>query len=336
MPGTFPRRPRFALGGMALTLSFLSSACHHLVDRSPEQRPLAAVQAKRPDAASPYSAQPRSDQQPATTREAPQENRAEGSAHKPAPPASPVTLAQPSQSTEPRPLDVREPVEPATPIGRPTGPPPKPLVQALECFLNDKPEEALKWLGGFDPRDQELLLRLLPIVARVERGSLAAAGLRAEQQTLLEVLQSIVAELRLAAPLAIKELVFCERVYGFGKYEPLGRTQFRPGEIVKVYAEVENLAERRDEELHVTAVGGVMEIRGPDCKVKWTHTFPITLDQSSSPRTDHFLRFSLPIPPTLPAGFYTLRIQVRDQHTQRETERSIGFRVTSLASPQLN
>ncbi len=337
MPGTFPRRLREAFGVLASTVSLLSTACHHTVDRSPEQRSLAG-QANRPDAASRYVAQPKSGQEALPPTETPaQENRSEASGPaRPAPPASPVTLAQPSQATEPRRLDVPEPAEPPAPIGKHATLPPRPLVQALECFLNDKPDEALQWLGGYDPRDQELLLRLLPIVARVERASLAAAGLRGEQQTLLDVLQMIVAELRLEAPLAMRELVFCKYVYGFGKYEPLGGTQFRPGEVVKVYAEVENLAERRDEDLFVTAVGGVMEIRGPDCKVKWTHTFPITLDQSSSLRTDHFLRFTLPIPPTLPAGFYTLRIQVRDQHTQRETERSIGFRVTSLASPQLN
>ncbi len=332
-------------GGLSLAALLVPACSHRVLDRTPDARVPSTAQAGRPVTASPYGVVSEH------ARDRPNEDRSRLEAKGTGPTAvaaarpvdKPVLPIAPADAitgpAEPRALVVHEPV--AQRVAQPVAieskpePPPKPLVRALECFLGDKPEEALKCLSGYDPRDQELLLRLLPIVARVERSTPAAAAVRIEQQTLLEILQAIVADLRLSAPLVMNELVFCKQVYGFGKYEPLGRSQFRPGEVVKVYTELLNLAERRDEELYVTAVGGGLEIRGPDCKVKWTHTFPITLDQSAAPRTDHFLRFTLTVPPTLPPGFYTLRVLVLDQHTQRQAERSIGFRVTSLASPQL-
>jgi hypothetical protein len=354
-PMTVSKRWSPDVFGVGLAMLLASACSHRVMDKAPEERPFHAVRDDRPAPHSAYapsmsaasgvgSPESKSLGTPDSQRRTPDAAQSTpvrlpqqlAGATEPLEDVEPATPVAPrAQPAEPRPVPVSSARESV-----PTNPAPtvkqSPLQKALQSFLDDQPDEALKHLRQYEPRDQELLLRLLPVVARVERSSLAAARLGGENQTLLEVLRSIVADLRLSAPLAIHDLCFCKNVYGFGKREPLGHNQFRPGEVVKIYAELHNLSERRQEDMYVAAVACNLEIRGPDCKVKWKRDISTTLDPSSSPRTDHFLRFTLPIEPTLAPGFYTLRIQVVDQHTRRQAEQSIGFRVTSLATPQVN
>jgi hypothetical protein len=205
-----------------------------------------------------------------------------------------------------------------------------PLTQAMQAFLDDRPGEALQHLRQFNKEDQELLLRLLPLVACVAQGGMLTDRLGTEEKlTTLAILRSLVAELQVAAPLVIDKLYFCQSVWAFGQAKPLGRNQFKPGDYVGLYAEIQNLTDRPVKGGYATQLASTLEIRDASYKLVNRLQVSSTPDRSRSPRTDHFTWIRFTMPPNLPPGMYTLRVHIRDLHTNRKGEKSLSFRVVS-------
>jgi hypothetical protein len=210
-----------------------------------------------------------------------------------------------------------------------------PLVAALEMFLQDQPVEAMRLLQVYRPADQELLLRLMPLIARVACGGLLSEQLTApEKEALIHTLQTMQADLEAASPLVIKNEGFCRRVRGFGQVVRLPGNQFRAGDQVLIYAEIQNLTDRKLKDQYVSRLGGVLEIHGPDCKVVQTQLVPTVVDASESPRRDHYIVIHFPVPYDLPAGSYTLRVCIIDQDSFREAEKFLPFRVLAASGKE--
>lgn len=208
-----------------------------------------------------------------------------------------------------------------------------PLVWALEAFLEDRPSEAMKYLQAYAPKDQELVLRLLPIVAQAAKGGAEADRPSPEElRALIGSLQSLLAELQASAPLVIDKLVFCRRVRGFGQFERLPTNQFRPGDQVYLYAELHNLADRRIKDQYLTHLASTLEIRTADCRVVRTLPVQSVPDRSESFRTDHFTVIRFPIPADLQPGIYDLRVRIMDQETHREAVQFLSFRIAGPSS----
>ncbi len=208
-----------------------------------------------------------------------------------------------------------------------------PLVWALGAFLEDRPSEAMKHLQAYTPKDQELLLRLLPIVAQAAKGGAEADRPSPEElRALIGSLQSLLAELQASAPLVIDKLVFCRRVRGFGQFERLPTNQFRPGDQVYLYAELHNLADRRIKDQYLTHLASTLEIRTADCRVVRTLPVQSVPDRSESMRTDHFTVIRFPIPADLQPGIYDLRVRIMDQETHREAVKFLSFRIAGPSS----
>jgi hypothetical protein len=208
-----------------------------------------------------------------------------------------------------------------------------PLCRALQAYLVDKPDEALEILSAYHPRDQEMLLHLLPMIARVENGGLLTDSMSDEEKlNLLEAFQSLTRELQASAPLVIDKLFFCEEVKGFGRGTPRPSTQYRGGDKVALYVEIQNLIDRRSsDERYVTHLTSVLEIRQGDRLIK---PLPVQSmpDWSWSPRHDHFSLIRFQMPRDLDPGVYTLVVRVTDEDTQRTTQQQIVFRVASLST----
>jgi len=208
------------------------------------------------------------------------------------------------------------------------------LIAALEAFLDGRTDEAIGRLRDFPAKDQEFLLRVMPLLAKVEREGLFAGPLTDEDRhNLLEALGGMTADLRASAPLVLHNLVFCRKVWGFGKYEPTPSSTFRAGDQIGLYLEVQNLAEHRlAEHQHAVQLACTLTILGPDGKPK--HFVPVhsAPDISRSPRTDHFAVIRFRLPADLSAGLYSLHIDLRDELTGRKSEKAIRFRISTVAT----
>jgi hypothetical protein len=227
----------------------------------------------------------------------------------------------------------------ANPVEKPA--PEVPLVAALRCFLEKRPAEAVALLRQYDKPNQEVLLCLLPLAARLAGDSLDRAKPR-DLTAFVEQLQNLEVPLRPRAELVIDKLVFCERIAGFGQYKPLPEGHAfrapvggRQGELVQVYAEVSNLASTLRDGAYETRVASSVHIYPAD-GVKpelreWGYDFtdrnrPI---RSLTLRRDFFNNYSFYVP-HLPPGNYKLTIRVIDMLTARSADKTLDFRVTTL------
>lgn len=219
----------------------------------------------------------------------------------------------------------------------------EPLVAALRCFLDKRPAEAVDYLKGCDKANQEALLCLLPLAARLSTGSLDSARPQ-EVAELVDELHSLEAPLRRRAPLRIERMCFCRWMKDFGHFEPLadGQATFEAGSnghlggLVQVYAEVRNFASAADGPLQVTRLLSWGEIRDyAHGQVVARIDFDNKVDESRSPRQDFYINYYFRVPANLPPGPYTLWIYVRDgsaQPSRPPARRSLDFRVVAGGS----
>jgi hypothetical protein len=233
--------------------------------------------------------------------------------------------------------DKPAPAEPAPAVAAKAADEP-PLVAALRCCLDKRPADAVSRLTGYEKTNQELLLCVFSLAARLSEGRLEPQDIA----VVLEELNSVMVPLRSQAALTIDKLCFCKRIFTFGIYDPCPPDQrFRPGQVAYIYAEVRNCSSRKierapgktvyDIELSSTAV--IEDYAGnrvwPE-EIVFKREKP---DESRTPRQDYFDNYHFVVP-DLPPGAYKLWVQIEDVGTRpsRRARRSLDFYVTNLSA----
>jgi hypothetical protein len=218
----------------------------------------------------------------------------------------------------------------------------EPLLQALRCFLNKQPAEAVELLKNYDKDNQEALLALLPLAVRLTEADLKKVGPQ-ELSATLEQLHSLTEPIARHAALRIDKLCFCREIRRFGVYDPLpdacpafqAGCDGRRGELIRVYAEVRNFASKLQSPYYVTELASKVEIylQGTKDKPIWQYDFSVqperNADRSRTPRHDYFINYEFGVPSNLPPGHYTLWIQVEDRLSPRTARRSLDFEVVA-------
>jgi hypothetical protein len=197
---------------------------------------------------------------------------------------------------------------------------PEPVVAALRHLLADEPEKARQVLHEGQCPDPELLLALLSLAGPLSREREGEGRWTPEDAAaLLSRLDGLEEVLSGRAPLVVEKARFCRHISTFGVYDPLppaprfqGGVNGRPGERVQVYVQVRNFLSRKKGEHYETTLASTLELLDPSREVVARMDFPACIDRSRSRRRDYFINFRFHIPPRLPSGSYTLRIQVRD------------------------
>jgi hypothetical protein len=211
-----------------------------------------------------------------------------------------------------------------------------PLVAALRCYLNRKPAEAVVCLERYDRVNQDLLLCLLPLVVRLSEGSLQKCDSR-ELTNLLAELERLRRLIQPSAQLVIDKMCFVDgidAIKGFGVYRQLEEEhEFQPGDVLQVYAELQNFSSAKDERTGLSAIRLKSEIRILDFNGRRVELKNFAdeegPDQSQTPRHDFFISYTWQLPRNMPDGRYTLRLLVTDVPTNRQAERTLDFRVMS-------
>ncbi len=239
----------------------------------------------------------------------------------------------------PPPPEVQPASAPALPPPLPLAPrpPEAPLVAALRCVLEKHPAEALPLLQRYDKTDQDLLLALLPLAARIGEGELERISPE-EMAAILDQLHALTLALRPRAALTLDKMCFCRQINNFGQYEPLPPDHpFRAGggdrlgERVQVYVEVKNFTSRLCGPVYETALSSKLEIFDAQKQQVCIWNRPREVVRSQSPWEDYYINFLFNLP-RLPQGLYTLRVTVRDEasppgRAPREASGSLDFQV---------
>jgi hypothetical protein len=223
----------------------------------------------------------------------------------------------------------------------PPAPPELPLVAALRALMEKRPDEAMEYLKGYDKVNQEMLLCLLPLAARLGEGGVqqAPAG---EVTAILAQLRALERQLAERAALGIDKMCLCRKIEGYGVYEKIpddwafaAGVNEQAGELVQVYVELRDFASRQQGQGYETCLASTLEIHDYRGNLVWRRDFPPQPDRSHSPRHDYFINYRFCVPPHVPPGSYVLWITVKDLTGQpgkdapasRTARASVDFRV---------
>jgi len=219
-------------------------------------------------------------------------------------------------------------------------PPDEPIVLVLRSLLNDRPQEALEQLKGYDPCNQEALICLTAIVARLAKKRLDQLS-PTEVDNLQEQLQkSLLCALRPRAELLIDKMCFCDWIKGYGVYKELPKdyefqpgTADRPGERAQLYVELRNLTSAPRGNAYETGLHSTMRILDAGGKEVFLREIPEAEGPSRTltPLPDYYKSYWFYVP-HLPPGRYQLRLEVRDvtrPQAPRLAAKSLEFRVAA-------
>jgi len=213
------------------------------------------------------------------------------------------------------------------------------LLQALRCFLENRPAEALASLRRYDRPSQEFLLCLLPLAVRLTEGDwehLDALEANAVADRLDHLADHVASRVRPHAGLGIKTMCFCSAIEGYGKYKPIADgTGFRPREIVQMYVEFRNLSDQRQGSTCAIHLRSTFIIRDFSGRPILTYAFPDHgPDLSHSERHDFYNVYYFVVPygeKGVPPGLYTLELEVTDVPTGRKVSHTLDFRAVAPA-----
>jgi hypothetical protein len=204
-----------------------------------------------------------------------------------------------------------------------------PLLGAVRAFAEGKPEKAFTAIAGLDRPNQDLILAILPVLARAANPNLAADP--AANAMMIEQLSTASERLEPIAALRIDNALFCRSAWGFRRYEPLPANRpYLPNHKAQLYLEVRNLVSELTTGPHgerfLTRARYAVEIRDaygnlidqPDPDDYRRPTKVARCDRliyTRGPIQDFYIQYEFPVPAT--PGVYTATVTVTDANGRR-------------------
>ncbi len=194
-------------------------------------------------------------------------------------------------------------------------------------LLTDRQERALTAIPGIDPADQEFWQQVFwgmsnyLDVQHIPRPQDRATQTITQMNTAIRRLQE-------QADLQIRNVAFCRQIQYFGNYERFPRDEFRPGQEVLLYAEVENFkSEPTSDGQYRTLLRSTIEILSPNGDLRKQIDFSATEDLCRNYRRDYFHNYQFTIPDRIPLGPHTLKLTVFDELSGRMVSYTTNFNV---------
>jgi len=188
-------------------------------------------------------------------------------------------------------------------------------------------ERALQAIPGLPQADQEFWQQVFWSLTNyfdhaampdtMDRASQTIAQLRTAVQRLSEI-----------ARLELRNVTFCHKIDSFGNYKRFPKDEFRPGQPVLLYAEVDNYkSETTSNGQYRTVLKSTIEIyrAGPNGGLIKRESFPATEDLCNNRRNDYFHSYEFTIPQQITLGPHVLKLTVEDELSQKLATYSLNF-----------
>lgn len=133
------------------------------------------------------------------------------------------------------------------------------------------------------------------------------------------------AKLAELATLQIRNLSFVNSVDGYGTYEVHESREFRAGDPVTLYAEVENLRSESTPEGYEASLSTSYEVVDASGQRVDGRQFPDVEDLCQSPRRDFHMQYGVSLPTRIYPGEYQLRLTITDQLSHKIGQASVPF-----------
>jgi hypothetical protein len=235
--------------------------------------------------------------------------------------------------------EVEAPTEPVVvasdskvvPAGPPASSPPPdtPLLAALRAYTQGRPDQAIEFLNSLDKPNQDLVLAVLPALERGATLDLSANP--TATAVLVDQLRTAAARIETRAALRIDVAMLCQKVDGYGRYEPRPKGKsYLTTDQAELYVQVGNLSSQpavgTHGETYLIHARMTVEIRDAHEKlvdqpsigdprrlvpvIQYEKNIP-----SRSPIHDYHNYYQFPVPPT--PGVYTVTMKIQDLLTPR-------------------
>ncbi len=237
-------------------------------------------------------------------------------------------LTDPESIFPKRNMDVALPVQspPPLPVLGPTGAKKEPLLVAMELFLRNQPHEALDYLRDYPQANQDVFLRLLPVLKTMTQRRLQDLS-PDEQRVLYQTLEGLMATMRGQTELMIDQMYYFEEDSDAGEYRALADDhEFKAGsgsqsgDLVQVYVQVRNMTCEKRHGYYETKVSSTVRIRdaqGAECVLRnFSGRDGSGRDgclRDKTIRPDQSLIYNFYVSKKMPPGNYTLSVEVRDE-----------------------
>jgi hypothetical protein len=142
-------------------------------------------------------------------------------------------------------------------------------------------------------------------------------------------LQTAENTLAASAPLVLRNPAFCTEVTSFGVIKPFARYEFKPGQEVLLYAELENFASELTDKGYHTAMHSSYQIFDSRGAKVTEQDYAITEENCRNPRRDYFLRYFVYLPKQIPGGNYTLQLTIEDTLGRKAGQASVPFEIAT-------
>ncbi len=190
-------------------------------------------------------------------------------------------------------------------------------------------EQALKPVPGLSDKENqtvEALLRMM-IAIRDHKSGPPNPEEAAKRLMAVDMLRQ---ELMQMADLEIPVIKLCTRIDSFGVFQAFPDTNFVAGQshYMYVYCELRNFTVKNEGGTYRTYLNVQHVLYDEDGKVVLSQVDKDVSDISANRRTDFYLTRLLVLPPSLPAGAYTLKVTVEDPAANKVKTASLPIILT--------
>ncbi len=133
--------------------------------------------------------------------------------------------------------------------------------------------------------------------------------------------------LRECSQLELRNLSFVTEVQSWGSYKPVDKCEFLPGQIVLLYAELENIQTRSTPKGYHTSWRSSYQVFDSRGTRVAEHEFGPNEEYCKSPRCDFFIGCEFSMPKQIYPGKHTLQLTVVDLNSQKVGQSTIEFAI---------
>lgn len=192
-------------------------------------------------------------------------------------------------------------------------------------------DDALRPIEGISPDEQQYWTdQLYTLATYLDAERLPDAATRAAEAR--RHLARAVDHLGKASLLVVKNLAFCTEVNSFGMYKRFEQYQFKPGQRLLLYAELENFHSEPTQQGFHTALRSSYQIFDSRGQRVTGEDLALTEEYCQNARRDYFIRYFLSVPTRIYDGRYTLQLTIEDTLGRKIGQSTIDFVVSENSS----
>jgi len=195
-------------------------------------------------------------------------------------------------------------------------------------LLAGRRDEALKPIPSLAPPMQDFWSKELYGLATLLDHQMIADESRRAAEAKRHLSESL-RRLGESSPLVVRNLAFVTEVQSYGAYRPFDKYDFKPGQKVLLYAEVDNFAAKETPRGFHTALRSSYQIFDSRGQRIADHEFSTNEEYCRNPRRDFFIGYEFSLPERIYSGKHVLQLTVADLNSQKIGQSSIEFAVDS-------